>query len=130
MKKQWMTADPIEYALLKNNAKNNRESMTEAEKVFWTLVKGNAFGERCLRQHVIGDYIVDFLFRRSRLVVEIDGGYHSTREQQELDSLRTGWLEEMGFSVIRFTNEQVLFDTDNTMNKLRVQLNKLSINRE
>ena len=125
-----MTADPIEYALLKNNAKNNRESMTEAEKVFWTLVKGNAFGERCLRQHVIGDYIVDFLFRRSRLVVEIDGGYHSTREQQELDSLRTGWLEEMGFSVIRFTNEQVLFDTDNTMNKLRVQLNKLSINRE
>ena len=56
MDRQWMTADPTEYGLLKENAKANRKSMTEAESVFWSLVKGSALGQRCLRQHVIGDY--------------------------------------------------------------------------
>ena len=119
-----MTANPTEYVLLKDNAKANRRSMTEAESVFWSLVKGSALGQRCLRQHVIGDYIVDFLFRKSRVVVEIDGGYHFTEEQQQDDVLRTEWLESRGYSVIRFTNEQVLFDTNNIINKIRVSLNR------
>lgn len=119
-----MTADQAEYGLLKDNAKENRRNMTEAESVFWSLVKGNALGQRCLRQHVIGVYIVDFLFRKSRVIVEIDGGYHFTEEQQQDDSLRTEWLESRGYSVIRFTNEQVLFDTNNVINKLKVSLNR------
>lgn len=98
--------------------------MTEAESVFWSLAKGNSFGQRCLRQHIIGDYIVDFLFRKSRLIVEIDGGYHFTEEQQHDDTIRTNWLEHMGYKVIRFTNEEVLFDTDNVINKIKVSLNR------
>lgn len=62
-----MTADSMEYGLLKANAKSNRMNMTDAESVFWSLVKGNALGQRCLRQHIIGDYIVDFLFRKINL---------------------------------------------------------------
>ena len=88
----WMTADPMEYELLK---------------------------ERCLRQHIIGDYIVDFLFRKSKVIVEIDGGYHFTEKQQTDDAVRTDWLEQHGYKVIRFTNEQVLCDTDNVINELR-----------
>lgn len=120
----WMTADPMEYRLLKENAKSNRKSMTEAESVFWSLVKGGALGQRCLRQHIIGDYIVDFLFRKSRVVVEIDGGYHFTDEQQKKDAIRTEWLESKNFKVIRYTNEQILFDTNNTINELKVSLNR------
>jgi len=117
-----MTADPTEYGLLKENAKANRKSMTEAESVFWSLVKGSALGQRCLRQHVIGDYIVDFLFRRSKVVVEIDGGYHFTAEQQQDDAQRSEWLERKGYKVIRFTNEQVLFDTDKVISVLKKSL--------
>ena len=51
-----MTADSKEYGLLKANAKSNRMNMTDAENVFWSLVKGNALGQRCLRQHIIGDF--------------------------------------------------------------------------
>ena len=98
--------------------------MTEAESVFWSLVKGGALGQRCLRQHIIGDYIVDFLFRKSRVVVEIDGGYHFTDEQQKKDAIRTEWLESKNFKVIRYTNEQILFDTNNTINELKVSLNR------
>ena len=114
-----MNADPTEYELLKENARSNRKNMTQAESVFWSLVKGSALGERCIRQHVIGDYIVDFLFRKSKIVVEIDGNYHFTMEQQKDDAKRTEWLESKGYKVIRFTNEQVLCDTDNVINMLR-----------
>lgn len=114
-----MTAAPCEYGLLKENAKANRKNMTEAESMFWSLVKGSSLGQRCLRQHIIGDYIVDFLFRKSKLVVEIDGGYHFTEEQQIDDAQRTAWLGSKGYKVIRFTNEQVLCDTDNVINELK-----------
>ena len=119
-----MTADPTTYDLLKEYAISNRKNMTEAESVFWSLVKNKALGEKCLCQHVVGEYIVDFLFRKSKLVVEIDGGYHQTEEQQDLDAIRTEWLESSGFSVIRFTNEQVLFDSDNVINKIKEVLSK------
>ena len=117
-----MTADPTEYGLLKENAKANRKNMTEAESVFWSLVKGSALGQKCLRQHIIGDYIVDFLFRRSKVVVEIDGGYHFTAEQQKDDAQRTEWLENKGYKVIRFTNEQVLFETDKVISVLKEKI--------
>lgn len=114
----WMTADPMEYELLKENARSNRKNMTEAESAFWSLVKGGLLGQRCLRQHIIGDYIVDFLFRKSKVVVEIDGGYHFTEEKQTDDAIRTDWLEHQGYKVVRFTNEQVLCNTDNVLNEL------------
>lgn len=113
-----MTASPFDYELLKANAKENRKYMTEAESAFWQLAKGSAFGQRCLRQHVIGEYIVDFLFRKSRLIVEIDGGYHFTEKQQQKDSFRTACLEQMGYKLIRFTNEEVLFDPDSVIERI------------
>ena len=125
MDRKWMTADPMEYELLKENARSNRRNMTEAESVFWSLVKGCALGQKCLRQQIIGDYIVDFLFRKSKVIVEIDGGYHFTEEQQKEDTKRTEWLEAKKYKVIRFTNEQVLFDINNI-----IEILKLSLGRE
>ena len=122
MDRKWMTADPTEYGLLKENAMANRKNMTEAECAFWSLVKGRAFGQSCLRQHVIGNYIVDFLFRKSKVIVEIDGGYHFIEEQQKKDAMRAEWLKRQGYRVIRFTNEQVLCDTDNVIQILRDNL--------
>lgn len=116
---KWMTADDYEYDLLKANAKENRRNMTEAESAFWSMVKGSAMGQRCLRQYIIGDYIVDFYFRKSKLIVEIDGGYHNTPEQQHNDAIRQNWLEHMGYKVVRFTNEEVLFDTEYILNELK-----------
>lgn len=117
-----MTADPLEYEHLKENAKKNRQNATEAESVFWSMVKVSALGQRCIRQHIIGDYIVDFLFRRSRLIVEIDGGYHFTDEQQLYDTIRQEWLENQGFKVIRFTNQEVLFNPENVITKVKQNL--------
>ena len=64
-------------------------------------------------------YIVDFFFRQSMLIVEIDGGYHFTEEQQRKDTIRQDWLEHMGYKVLRFTNEEVLFDTDRVIENIK-----------
>ena len=119
---KWQTADAIEYELLKNHSKIKRCNQTEAESVFWQIAKGSGLGQKCRRQYIIGEYIVDFFFRKSMLIVEIDGGYHFTEEQQKEDITRQNWLEQKGYKVLRFTNEHVLYDTDNTINETKKHL--------
>lgn len=76
------TASPDRYALLKEFARVNRKNMTLAESVMWQLLRANVMGHKFLRQHIIGDYIVDFVCRDDGLIVEVDGAYHAELEQQ------------------------------------------------
>ena len=114
----WHTASPDRYNLLKKFAKENRKYMTEAESALWNYLKGNNLGHKFLRQHIIGEYIVDFLCRDKRLVIEVDGGYHSERTQQEDDAVRQQWLEQNGYAVIRFSNEEVLVDIEGSISTI------------
>ena len=106
------TAAPDRYGLLKEFARENRKNATLAEHVLWDELRENELGVRFLRQHIIGDYIVDFLALEVGLIIEVDGAYHSERQQEEDDERRTRELKTMGFEVIRFTNEEVLYDTN------------------
>ena len=76
-----------------------------------------------LRQHVIGDCIVDFVSRQKGLVVEVDGGYHSEPRQQESDELREEELERMGYYVIRFSNEEVMNDIESVLDEIESYFN-------
>ena len=105
---EFKTSSPDIYLLLKENARKNRANMTEAEKMLWERLRCYPRPLRFRRQHIIGDYIVDFVCLEKMLVVEVDGEYHSTDEQKALDELRTEYLNSVDFSVVRFTNEQVI----------------------
>lgn len=118
----YQTADPLNYGLLKENARKNRQQMTLAETVLWNELRGNGLGVKFLRQHIIGDYIVDFVCKQTGLIIEVDGGYHSTPEQQQLDDLRTDFLHSQGFHVIRFTNDEVLYDTERVLEEIIAEL--------
>ena len=85
------------YGLLRVYARENRKNATVAEQVLWDQLRDGALGVKFLRQHIIGDYIVDFVSRESGLVVEVDGGYHSEPRQMENDLLGEQDLERMGF---------------------------------
>ena len=111
----YKTAAPDRYGLLKAYARENRKNATLAESVLWEQLCSNDFGKKFLRQHVIGDYIVDFLSREDGLIIEVDGAYHAELEQMEKDETREGVLEQMGYHVIRFSNEEVLFETEKVM---------------
>lgn len=100
-------------------AKNLRLKMTEAESILWErLRKKQLKGYRFRRQHPISNYIVDFYCHALRLVIEVDGGYHSEPEQQALDLARTKDLENLGLQVIRFSNQEVFEDMEGVMAKI------------
>lgn len=75
-------------------------------------------GYRFRRQHPIDRYIVDFYCRQAQLVVEVDGSSHHRTEAQEYDAQRTRFLNELGLTVLRFGNEQVIYETDAVLNTI------------
>jgi UDP-galactopyranose mutase/very-short-patch-repair endonuclease len=115
-------ADGANYALLKENAKRMRKEPTEAEAIFWKMVQGDALGYSFRRQHVIGDYIVDFVCLKKQIVVEIDGGYHHDETQRDADKKRTEYLNTKGFQVLRFTNEEIIANTPKVLETLMRKL--------
>ena len=110
-------ADPSHYGILKEFAQTNRNKPTQAEEMLWNLVKTKKLkGYKFRRQHIIGKYIVDLVCLDRRLVVEIDGLIHQLPENKESDEIRTNWLNEQGFKVLRVTNDELINETDRTLN--------------
>ena len=113
------TADEIEYELLKANAIKNRQYATQAENLLWLYLKGKQSGYKFRRQHVIKQYIVDFINLKYKLIVEIDGKYHFRDEQIIKDEERTCDLEQWGYRVIRFTNEEIFNHREEVIKKIK-----------
>ena len=118
----YQNADPFYYGQLKVWAKEMRAKPTEAEAILRDNVRANNLGHKFLYQYIIGQFIVDFLCPDSKLVIEVDGGYHSEIEQEYDDEQRSLWLEKMGYKVIRFSNEQIISDIDNVLKEIKKYL--------
>lgn len=115
MKCKFMTADPLYYDLLRDFARENRKYQTEAERCLWQCLRKGSNGHVFKRQHIIGRYIADFVCIDAKLIIEVDGGYHAQYAQKSYDAMRTHELENMGFRIIRFSNEQIIGDIDNVI---------------
>lgn len=91
---------------LNERARELRKSMTACEYKLWHefLSKQTV---RFMRQRVIDNYIVDFYCAKAKLVIEIDGGHHFSKEVEEYDNIRTEVLNAYGLMVLRFTNKDV-----------------------
>lgn len=118
------TASPDRYLLLKDFAQRNKQFPTDAERLLWEFIRAKQLSVKFNRQHIIGDYIVDFVCVEKKPVIEVDGGYHSEYEQIEKDELRTERLNMMGFSIIRFSNEEVITDIWRVINIIKSRLNE------
>lgn len=114
---EYKTSSPDWYLLLKENARKNSRKMTEA--CLWEVLRNIPRPYKFRRQHIIGDYIADFACLTKMLIIEIDGGYHTTDEQKHYDEMRTESLERMGFTVIRFTNEEVMSNRQNVIETIK-----------
>ena len=100
-------------------ARKLRRKMTEAETRLWLCLRGSRFEyAKFVRQFPIGPHIADFACRSARLVVELDGGQHST----EIDAPRTASIEAHGYRVIRFWNNEVLANTQGVLEAIRQEL--------
>ena len=114
----FMTGGNNAYRLIEE-AKRMRKEPTDAEAALWELLRDKKLGDKFRRQHLIDDFIVDFVCLSKNLVIEVDGGYHNDPTQKEYDQQRTLYLNEKGFKVIRFTNEEVLGNTEAVLTKIK-----------
>jgi 5-methyltetrahydrofolate--homocysteine methyltransferase len=120
---KWATADPSLYDILKEHAKNHRNNPTKAELIIWEFLKTKQLGNyKFRRQHIVGEYIADFVCLECMLIIEIDGNIHQLPENKESDKIRTKWLEKNGFKVIRFRNDEIINNVDLVLNKILKEL--------
>jgi len=126
VRKKYMTARPSTYKLMKELQQERKKNTTEAERVMWESLRGKKIGFKFRRQHIIDEFIVDFVCIEKNLVIEVDGEYHNSSEQKNADELRTKILNELGFKVIRFKNEEVIGNIDGVLKKISAILASLS----
>ena len=118
----YQTASADGYALLKERAKGKRQHPTQAESLLWQYLRREDREWRFKRQHIIGNFIADFVSLEKSLVIEVDGGYHKGREQMERDEERSHALRQMGFEVIHFTNEEVLTSIETVIDTIMEEM--------
>lgn len=104
------------------NAAKLRANMTEAEIKLWSFLKTKPSGYKFRKQHPIGNYVLDFYCHKLRISIEVDGGYHFTREQKEKDAERTAYLNSVGIAEYRFTNEEIIQDFNKSIEILNTIL--------
>ena len=107
-----MRLEPVPTRL-RNHAKSMRKAMTDAELKLWNALRAHRLmGIGFRRQLPIGHYIVDFACPAHRLIVEVDGAQHNDPLAMQYDRMRTAFLEHSGWTVLRFTNVDVLKDIE------------------
>ena len=108
--------------MLNRFKKSLRYSQTDAESKLWYQLRNRRFqNHKFRRQHILCDYIVDFICLQKKLVIELDGGQHA--EQNEYDSARTQKLEADGFQVLRFWNNEIFNSIDSVLETIYRALN-------
>ena len=120
----YFTTDKLNWHLLIDHAKAMRNEPTEAESVIWNLLNAKQTGYKFRRQHQIDRFIPDFVCLEKKLIVEIDGDYHFTEEQIELDNLRTEILNNLGYNILRFKNTEVIASPYFVIEKIIIELQK------
>ena len=106
-----------------------RKNMTVAEKIIWERLCKNQLDVRIRRQHPIWKYIADYYCHELKFVIEIDGGIHLSKENKEYDIGREITLNEFGIEIIRFTNEQVINETDRVIKVVADKITELKKNK-
>ena len=115
----YYTTDKITYSKLIEFAKEHRSSPTNEEEKVWEVIRNRQIQDtKFRRQHIIDKFIADFVCLELNLILEIDGLIHSLEDNLISDKARTIRLNELGFEVIRFTNEEVNSNIENVISKL------------
>ena len=95
-----------------------RDNPTFTEKTLWEKIRLKRLGGlRFRQQHIIGPYIADFYCHKLKLVVEVDGSSHDGRKKE--DQIRDEYMRSLGITVLRFTNQQVLYDIEEVKRTIR-----------
>jgi very-short-patch-repair endonuclease len=117
-----MTVQINNLPYLKERRISLRKNMTEAEPVFWEIIKDKKLcGRKFRRQHSFGNYIADFYCTSENLIIELDGQHHFTKEGLEKDKERDQQLALLDKKVLRFENKQVLNNLTAVLKQIKAE---------
>lgn len=122
----WMTANPSTYKNIQEFAKEMRKNPTKAEDILWQELRNKNLYAKFRRQHVIDNFIPDFVCLDLKLIIEVDGEIHQIPENIEKDLGRTNELEELGYTILRFTNNEV----EENLPKVLIEINNKIVELE
>jgi methylmalonyl-CoA mutase cobalamin-binding domain/chain len=106
-----------------------RKNATGAEQLLWELLRNRGVHDaKFRRQHPIASYILDFYSQEAKLAIELDGSGHLEDSQTKYDNERTKILNEQGIRVLRFSNSNVLKNTETVLNEIWIALEEASSN--
>ncbi len=89
-------------------ARKLRKNQTPQEQILWNILRNRqVLGYKFRRQYPIGNYVVDFVCKENKLIIEIDGGQHNTPEGILSDENRTKYLQSVGYKILRFWNNEI-----------------------
>ena len=115
----YITTDSDNWKLLHPIAKELRKNPTDAEDILWQALRNRSTGHKIKRQQIVAGYIADFICIEKRVIIEVDGGIHFTKENKERDTERTRILNTQGYDVLRFTNDEVITNTFNVFIEIK-----------
>lgn len=104
---------------LLDRRKELRKNQTKTEEKLWWYLKDKRLGFKFRRQHSVGGYILDFYCKEKRLIIEVDGEVHNTKEAREYDKVRDKYFEELDYKILRFKNEEVENDVKKVVSKIQ-----------
>lgn len=100
-----------------------RRNLTPWELKLWLIVKNRGIKNAKFRRQVkIGPYVVDFLCPAAKLIIELDGGHHGDSDNQIKDQIRQKYLENLGYKVLRFWNNEISENLDGVVLKITEHL--------
>ena len=105
--------------ILSDRRKELRKNQTRAEEKLWWYLRDKRLGAKFRRQHSIGGYILDFICKDKKLIIEIDGEIHKKKENKEYDDVRDIYFKELGYKTLRFTNDEVENDVKGVVEKIK-----------
>ena len=108
------------------NADTLRRNLTEAEEILWNHLRNRQMeGVRFIRQHPLKGFVADFYAHQFKFIIEVDGGYHLDRAQQFYDKDREEILTDAQITILRFTNEEVLYHLNEVLACIREKIIEL-----
>jgi cyclase len=114
------------HPIIFKHAKRLRSDMTQAETILWGSLRRRQINNlRFKRQHPIANFIADFYCHQTKLIIEVDGEIHNSPENILSDEQRTDELESLGVKVMRFTNSQVINETQEVVKAITLATKKI-----
>ena len=108
---------------LRDRRRELRKNSTKAEEVLWFEIRNSKLGIKFKRQHSIGGYITDFYCQKYKLIIELDGEIHNTKEVEGYDLVRDKYLTSLGFKILRIPNSEVETNIKKVLDKIKSFLN-------